>query len=45
MSMPEKTAFAGGNALKIEGQYENNKCCGTYMTGDATEGFVGREGM
>jgi hypothetical protein len=22
MSIPEKTAFAGGNALKIEGQYE-----------------------
>jgi hypothetical protein len=27
---------------------KNNRCCGpcgTYMTGDATEGFVGREGM
>lgn len=23
----------------------NNKCCGTYITGDATKGFVGREGM
>jgi hypothetical protein len=24
---------------------KNNKCCGTYITGDVTKGFVGREGM
>ena len=24
---------------------KNNNCCGTYITGDASKGFVGREGM